>query len=274
MGASLALGVNKKLPKCKVKALVRKKKYIQLAKKNNIKADIYTTPSYEALDSELIVLAVPVHSTEPVLKNILPFLNEKTIITDIGSTKTQVVKTAYKILKNKNPFIGSHPMCGSEKSGINFAKKGLYVNSTCIITPYKNSKREINFIKNFWESIGTKTIIMTPDEHDKYTALISHVPHIVSSTLMNYIFHPRININKIKKIFGKGYSDMTRLAEGNAVVWEGIIKTNKKHITKSLKLFNKEINSLISDIEKDKFNKIYSYLDNASKRKKKFLKLN
>ena len=150
--------------------------------------DITTeNPSKEIASANLIVIATPVAQTKKILADIYPFLNKKTVVTDVGSTKSDVMDAAKESLKEKfNQFIGSHPIAGSEKHGPSSANFNLFENKDIIITPHDTSvNSSIDYLRSFWVELGGRVSQMTPAIHDEIFSTVSHVPHLLAFGLVN-----------------------------------------------------------------------------------------
>jgi len=128
-----------------------------------------------------------------------------------------------------NPFIGSHPMCGNENKGSQYADPTLLSDALCIITPLANTpKAKLNRVVNFWKNLGMRTTQMTPAAHDLSVARVSHLPHLIAAALV------LLPTDNDLKVASTGFRDTTRLASGDPEMWRDIITTNRKSITKSL----------------------------------------
>jgi prephenate dehydrogenase len=200
-------------------------------------------------EADLVILATPVIHIEETLKKISPYLKKGCIITDTGSTKERIVNVASKYLRKDVYFVGAHPIAGSEKSGVDFSSTELFKGSTCVLTPIKSTNKDaLKLIKNLWEKLDAKVIIVTPKEHDKIIALTSHLPHFIACALV-------LLISKNKKDFlpmiGKGFKDTTRIAASNAENWCEIAISNKKNISNGIKDFIRIIKKISNSLNKN-----------------------
>ena len=161
--------------------------------------------------SDFIVLCTPVDTIIPILKTIAPHLSPGTIVTDVGNVKGSICSQAQTIPNdNQFHFIGSHPMAGSEKSGMEYANADLLKQATCIITPTEHSDPlALEKVTQFWSELEMNPVQMSSEEHDTLIAGISHLPHIVASVLA-------ASLSKIPdeqfKYAGGGLKDTTRVA--------------------------------------------------------------
>jgi len=223
----------------------------------------------EINEASLIVIATPVSQTKLILKDIKPFLNPNCIITDVGSTKSDIMNEAKLILNDKfSQFIGSHPIAGSEKHGVSAAKKNLFQDKNIILTPNKeNSIEKILELKKFWELLGGKVTNMQANAHDQIFSTVSHLPHLLAFGLVNLI-NNKENKKTLLNFAASGFRDFSRIAASSPEVWKDITMQNQEMIIKDLKLFQKEIVKLISFIETKDQKKLEVYLQLASSTRK------
>ena len=221
--------------------------------------------SEEIASTDLIIIATPVAQTKKILADIYPFINEKSVITDVGSTKSDVMAAAKESLKEKShQFIGSHPIAGSEKHGASAANFQLFENKDIIITPHDNSlKKTIDYLRKFWVNLGGRVSNMTPEIHDEIFSTVSHIPHLLAFGLVNLI-NNKSNKDQLLNFAASGFRDFSRIAASSPEVWRDISLANKKAILNDLKLYQDEISSIINLIEEENTNKLDQYLIKAS----------
>ncbi|MDG2252275.1 MAG: prephenate dehydrogenase/arogenate dehydrogenase family protein [Methylophilaceae bacterium] len=216
-------------------------------------------------NADLIVVATPVAKIYGILKNIYPHLKTNTVITDVGSTKSNVMNDAKSALNEKSSqFIGSHPIAGSEKHGPSAAIQDLFEGMNIIVTPPTDStdfmKEKIN---QFWSAMGGEITVMTPQEHDKIFSTVSHLPHILAFSLVNLI-----NNNKKKEILlnfaASGFRDFSRIAASSPEVWRDISIANKNAILNDLKLYQNELTKITDLINNEDQEGLKNYFANAS----------
>jgi prephenate dehydrogenase len=216
-------------------------------------------------EANLIVIATPVAQTKIILKKIQPFLSPETIITDVGSTKSDIMCDAKLILNNNfSQFIGSHPIAGSEKHGPSASKKDLFQGKNIILTPTKeNSINKISELTKFWELMGGKVTNMDANDHDQIFSTVSHLPHLLAFSLVSLI-NNKDNKDILLNFAASGFRDFSRIAASSPEVWKDITIQNQDSIIKDLKLFQKEIFKLITFIELKNEDKLEDYLKLAS----------
>jgi prephenate dehydrogenase len=227
----------------------------------------------EIQSADLIVLATPVAQIEITLEKIYPLLTANTLITDVGSTKTNINQAAKVFLKEKySQFIGSHPIAGSEKHGPQSAMADLFENKNIIITPHTQSKKEdINKIENFWKKLGGITSIMDANLHDEIFATVSHLPHLLAFSLVNLI-NDKNNKATMLEYAASGFRDFSRIAGSSAEMWRDICLANKDAILTDLELYKKEIEALSNLIKNNHHEDLLNYFLKASKTRQNWSK--
>jgi prephenate dehydrogenase len=161
-------------------------------------------------------------------------------VTDVGSLKKEICKKAEKVFKGKcSSFIGSHPMAGSEKAGMEFASADILNQKNCIVTPSKNiDEEQLDKINALWNRLGMLVSSMGMEEHDEVMSWISHLPHLVASSLINAITSRN---PKMIRYSGNGLRDTTRIAAGNPQMWMQILLGNKENLQQGIDDFIKSL---------------------------------
>jgi prephenate dehydrogenase len=189
--------------------------------------------------SDLVILATPVGTFENCLRSIKPHLKKGAIVTDVGSTKGAVVRLASRVLGPCGPFVGSHPMAGSEHRGPAFARADLQAGANCIVTPTPRTPPvAVRRVEAFWRALGMRTVRMSPRDHDRAVAEISHLPQALASLLMSLPKAQHL------KLAAGGFRDMTRLAGSDAQMWRDIFLTNPAAILDALDRFGRSLTHL------------------------------
>jgi prephenate dehydrogenase len=183
---------------------------------------------------DIIFLCVPVYAMKDLLERIKPHIRPDCVITDVGSTKGDV----YRIMAEmgvSGQFIGGHPLAGSEKSGYSAAKANLFENAFYVITPDENTAdNNKQLLLGVIRDLKAIPLEMTPLEHDRVTAAISHVPHVVASLLVNLVNKLDGPNGYMKTIAAGGFKDITRIASSSPELWAGICLSNRDIILKTL----------------------------------------
>ena len=226
-------------------------------------------------EASLIIIAAPVAQTKFILKKIEPFLQPDTLITDVGSTKSNIMNEAKLALRDKfSQFIGSHPIAGSEKHGTSAAKKNLFQDKNIVLTPNnKNTLEQITKLTKFWESLGGVVTNMEANNHDQIFSTVSHLPHLLAFGLVNLINNKK-NKNTLLNFAASGFRDFSRIAASSPEVWRDISIQNQESIIEDLQLFQKEIVKLKNFLEKKDQKGLEEYLKLASSTRKKWAEKN
>jgi len=191
---------------------------------------------------------------------LLPFLSSTTLVTDVSSIKESVEKSVASILEGKARWIGSHPMAGSEESGIRAARPELFQKAPVILTPTPSTPAEtLRDATSFWQALGGRVLSMTPAEHDQQVARISHLPHFIATALVLAAGSNSLSLA------GSGYRDTTRVAAGPSTLWAEILIGNQNQVLASLKNFRTSLESLTSALEKSEPDALAKILDDAAK---------
>jgi len=242
-------------------------------KKINSKVILLKKLDHNISDIDFIILSTPMSSYSRIITSLNKFLTNKAIITDVGSTKKNVLKLKINKLDKSLNWILSHPIAGSEVSGPEYGKPNLFKNRWCIITKQKTDKK-VEKVVRFWKKIGCKVIFMNPDEHDKIFAITSHLPHLVAYNLIKTAqdFQHKERKNLIKFSAG-GLRDFSRTAASNEIMWRDIFFNNKKNMLLAINMFVKNLNSFKRNIEKLEDTKLRKKLLNSKKIRKEIIKL-
>tara|TARA_B100000676_G_C17980091_1_gene788474 strand:- start:690 stop:1373 length:684 start_codon:yes stop_codon:yes gene_type:complete len=210
-----------------------------------------------------------------VILKINKFVTNKTIVTDVGSTKEQSFKNVKKILKKNTTWIPSHPITGSEVSGPKFGNKDLFKNKWCVLIKEKKvDKSRLSKLRKFWQKIGSKVIFMNSKQHDIIFSITSHLPHLIAYNLVKTAtdFEKQKKYNLVKFSAG-GLRDFSRIAASNEIMWRDIFFNNRKNMTLAINLFIKNLKSFKNDINLKKNKQIIKKLTNTKKVRKKIIEL-
>jgi prephenate dehydrogenase len=229
----------------------------------------------ELNEASLIIIATPVAQTKIILEEIQPFISPSAIVTDVGSTKADIMNEAKLILSDKfSQFIGSHPIAGSEKHGPSAAQKDLFQDKNIVLTPSdENSIEKISELTKFWELMGGKVTKMNADNHDQIFSTVSHLPHLLAFGLVSLI-NNKENKDILLNFAASGFRDFSRIAASSPEVWKDITMQNQESIIKDLKLFQKEIVKLTNFVETQDAEKLEDYLKLASSTRKNWTEEN
>ncbi|MBM3254177.1 MAG: prephenate dehydrogenase [Candidatus Omnitrophica bacterium] len=195
-------------------------------------------------DVDIVVIATPVAKILDFAKEVFREAREGSIVIDVGSTKSLIVRQIEKIKPKGIGFVGCHPLAGSEKSGVRYASPNLFLHAPCIITKTnKTDKDALRTVSSIWEKLGSKVIIMEPAEHDRVLSFISHLPHMLSVALVNTVS------SKYLKLASGGFRDMTRIASSEPVMWHDICLTNRINILKAIDIYKRCLEEIAHSIK-------------------------
>jgi prephenate dehydrogenase len=242
LGASFALALREN-GLCKtIYGYGRREDNLKRAKEKGI-VDNYSLNAARACEgSDLILLATPVGVFKDVIKTVRTFLKKGAIVTDVGSVKGGLVYEIEELMPEGVYYIGSHPIAGSDKSGIDDARADLFNNAKCIITPTEKSNSTVKkTIVSLWESLGAKAEIMEPYKHDEIYAAVSHLTHVIAYALVNTLGD--INSGYIEYA-GQGFKDTTRIALSSPEMWRDISIFNKDNLIKLLVVFRENLDKM------------------------------
>jgi len=185
-------------------------------------------------------------------------------VTDVGSTKRSVVELAERILPRSARFVGSHPMAGSEKRGVEFARADLFQAARCIITPTDHTDAAaLAEVESFWRLLGMQTTRMSPQDHDRLVCDVSHLPHAIAAALV------AMQSDDAFTLAGKGFLDTTRIAGGDGGLWRDILHDNRDNLLHGLHRFREQLDRLEHLLSPAESDALARWLDDAAKRRKK-----
>jgi cyclohexadieny/prephenate dehydrogenase len=214
-----------------------------------------------ARDADLVVFATPVGIMGSLAAKLVPVLKPEALVTDVGSVKYPVVTELDSLFAGKARFVGSHPMAGSEQSGIGAARKELFEGSVCILTPTdRTDAGAVQQVAEFWKSLGASIRTLPPLEHDEVVALVSHLPHLVAAALVNLVCSdgPRP-----LEFAGGGLRDTTRIASSPPGMWQEICSTNREEVCRALARFIEQLESVQAMLRNREDANLTAYLKRA-----------
>lgn len=217
--------------------------------------------------ADLVILATPIYTFEKIFSQIADVLPVGCIITDVGSTKVLPHRWAAKQLPKSVHYVGSHPIAGSEQRGVEFARDDLFDQTLCILTTTKTTnRRSVGVLKKIWSGIGCSVKLMTPAEHDKIFAAISHLPHTTAAALIN------ANTDEALKFAGKGFMDTSRIASGPANIWTDILLTNPNNTIKGIDKITTELAKFRKAIKAGNKKQVEKLLESARNKRAAMIK--
>ena len=233
MGASLLMALRKKKPEAKLSIWARRDEAVREVMRRGLADSGSTVAAEVAGNAHTIILCVPVDQMEGMAALIAPHIAPDALVTDVGSTKEKLVAALETIFRGGRNFVGSHPMCGSEESGMGAARADLYEGALCVVCPTSASRAElVTRAEALWKSVGGRVKELSPAEHDEAVAAASHVPHVAAAALVELVAqeHP-----SHRQLCATGFRDTTRIAAGSPELWSAILAENADKTAAALK---------------------------------------
>lgn len=260
IGGSLGIAIRKKRLAREVVGYSRKAKTLAQAKRLGA-MDAGTSDLRRAIaDADLIVLATPVDLIAPMLARVAPHLKRGAVVTDVGSTKAEVVRFCERALPRGAAFVGGHPLAGSERRGIAAARPGLFDGAVCILTPGTRAGRSATAaVVRLWRGVGARVLTMTPAMHDRLLAQASHMPHALAFCLTAAAEPAALAIAP------KSFLDATRVAASDAELWDDIFLSNRQAVLAAMRRFDRRWNELRSLLSRGDRQRLTTFLHHASR---------
>lgn len=234
IGGSIAKAIRKFHPDYILYAYAPSASTLDMAIKDGIINEGLSQFDERLIECDYIFLCAPVSNNIEYLAFLKKHIKPTCIITDVGSVKGDIHKAVSSVGLEVN-FIGGHPMAGSEKTGYAASRDYLIENAYYIVTPSEGvGIGEVSTFMELVSSLGSIPMILTPEEHDYITAAISHLPHIIASSLVNLVHFIDTEDSHMKTIAAGGFKDLTRIASASADIWQQICVENSDQISKVL----------------------------------------
>ena len=275
LGSSVLRSIHKNKLADKVYIYEKSKKNISRIKNLKLPGKVVSSLKEAVTKSNFIIFCTPMSEYKNIIMKINNYISPNTLITDVGSSKIESSKIIKKFLKKGIAWTSSHPIAGSEVSGPQHGKSNMFEGRWCILIKEKNTiKKNLNFLKKFWEKIGSKVTIMSPEKHDKIFSITSHLPHLIAYNLVKSAqdFEKKQSYDLIKYSAG-GLRDFSRIAASNEIMWRDIFFNNNKNISNAIDLFIKNLKSFKSDINSKNNKSIINKLIQTKKVRSKIIKL-
>lgn len=245
IGGSFALGLKAAGAVGTVVGLERSGEALARALQLGIVDQAYTTPEHALRGADLVLIAAPVAQTPLILQSLLPWLEPHTIVTDAGSTKSDVVANARAVLGERiAQFVPGHPIAGRESNGPDAAIPDLYRGKKAVLTPLpENPQASIDKVAAAWRACGAIIHILTPGEHDKVFAAVSHLPHLLAYALVDDIAN-KPHAELLFQYAASGFRDFTRIAGSSPEMWRDISLANRDALLGELDAYLAQLNGL------------------------------
>ena len=275
LGSSLVRKISKKKISKKIFIYEKSKKNIEKIKKLKLKGTIVKRLKDVIPHTGFIIFCTPMSEYKKIILKINDYLSSDHIITDIGSAKLKSNEIIRRNLKKKIFWTSSHPIAGSEVSGPENGKEDLFENKWCVLIKDKITNiNHLNFLRSFWKKVGSKTVVMDSEKHDKIFSMTSHLPHLIAYNLVKSAqdFEKKQKYNLIKYSAG-GLRDFSRIAASNEIMWRDIFFNNKTNVSKAIDIFVKNLHSFKRDIISGNSKSVIKKLTQTKKVRSKIVKL-
>lgn len=241
MGGSLGMALRSR--GWRVAGVGRSAARLRRARSLGVLDDVFTDAAAGVREADVVVLAVPVDGLVPLARRLRAHVKPGALVTDVGSVKGEVSRA----LSDWPDFVGAHPMCGSEKAGVENAREDLYRGATCVLTPGpRTSRAAVAKAEGFWKGVGAKTLRLAPDVHDRRVALVSHLPHLLAEALVSAV-EADGGKTWAASIAAGSFRDATRVAGADPALWGPIFAMNRAAVRRSAGLFQKALARLLRE---------------------------
>lgn len=270
MGASLAMALRQRGYAGRLVAYARKEQTRAEALERGVVDAVFDDPDAAVKDASLVVLCAPIRACANLAADFAPLLTAGTLVTDVGSTKGWICRQMAGILP-PGTFVGSHPIAGSEKQGMQAASADLYAGALTVVTTHLDVPEESTLrVVALWESAGARTCRMDPQDHDRLLARSSHLPHVAAAALAKAI--GRNCADQVGAFCGTGFYDSTRVASGSIAMWNDILQTNAEAVAEELRAFKMEVERVYDDLKAGRFAEVATFLERARDAREELLK--
>jgi len=248
MGGALGLALLRKKRRWHVAGVGRNAQRLRLARRHGAVQEHTTDLAAGVRDADIVVLAVPVDEIAPLARRIRPHLKTGALVMDVGSVKAPIVRSLQKIFSSSGGphFVGAHPMAGSEKTGVQHARADLYQDAVCVLTPSGNTPRAaLERARSFWRGAGARVVRLDAVTHDRWMALVSHLPHLLADCLVLAADRGPSARRTLRLLAAGSFRDMTRVAEADPRQWDAIFRMNDKNLKVAAARFQKILRRLV-----------------------------
>lgn len=263
IGGSIAKAIRQYFPQYEIIAFDKQKETLALATQESVIDVAATTIDSNFYHCDYIFLCAPVAYNTAYLKQLQSFVDDNCILTDVGSVKTGIHQEIERLNLGKC-FIGGHPMAGSEKSGYSNSKAMLIENAYYVLTPSSLVPTEkVSQYREFVEALRGLPVILDYREHDYVTGTISHLPHIIASSLVNFVKETDTSEEWMKQLAAGGFKDITRIASSSPSMWQHICLKNKDNISTILEQYIETLKKAKDMVDNESVQELYNLFDTS-----------
>jgi len=262
LGSSITLGISRCFGAVKTVGYAHRAVTRRRARELCVASEISGDLRGSVTGAEMVILATPIFVFERMFAEMRDALGEGCIVTDVGSTKVQPYRWASRRLPKGVDYVGSHPIAGSEQRGVEYARDDLFEGALCVLTATKKTNHSaLGIMRDFWTALGCRLLLMSPQQHDRVFANVSHVPHVAAAAL--------INCTKASELSyaGKGFMDTSRIASGPANIWSDVLLANAGNVTRGIDRMVAELLKVKRAVGSGKRKEIERLLEAARKKR-------
>lgn len=261
MGGSLGLALKQRQIAGAIHVYARREATRQTAIQLGIADAVFDDPAAAVQGADLVVYCTPILTIPNLVKESQPGLKPGAILTDVGSTKAELAQHIDTVLGDADAvFIGSHPVAGSEQTGVEAARADLYEGALVVVTPTEESPTQaVQTVNDFWGQVGALVRVISAHEHDCLMARTSHLPHLLASLLAVTTGRDDAAAT-VGPYCGTGFRDTSRVADGSPDVWHDIVSTNAPAIAEELRQLRDQLDALIRWTDAGEFDRIKTFL--------------
>jgi len=261
LGGSLALAIRERMPGAEIRVWARREETVQKVLAMRLAEAASTDAAATADGAGLILFCMPIGGMAAVAERIVGKVRRDALVTDVGSVKQTVVESLGKIFIGKAEFVGSHPMAGSEQTGLDAARADLFEGAVSFVTPEEGTSREtVEAVANFWQTMGCRVAIAAPRAHDEGVALVSHLPHLAAAALVQTVLRENPAALDWR---GNGFLDTTRVASGPAAMWAEILHENREAVKKAIHAMIENLSEVTKLLDAEDTGAVEHYLAEA-----------
>lgn len=265
MGGSLGLAARQRGLARWVVGSARRARTRRLAIERGAVDEAVASPVEAIAGADFVVVCLPILAIPGALAAGAPHLARGAVVTDVGSTKGELAERCAPILRPHHAaFVGSHPIAGSEETGMESARADLYTGALTVVTPTGRVDGATRAVTAFWRAMGCRVVTMTAARHDRLIAATSHLPHMVAAALVESVLGDVRS--GAERLCGTGFRDCTRVAGGSPAMWHDILRTNRQAVGDALRNFEATIQRMIRQLDAGDFESLKTDLEHAQSR--------
>lgn len=259
IGGSIAAAARRRWPDCRVTGIGRKAERLQAAQDAGLLSDWgHTVSGIEPHAEAIVIVCLPVDLIPAAVIAAAEATPDSVLITDAGSVKQSIQDGVNASEGAVRQFVGAHPIAGSEQTGFEFADSELFVDRPCIVTPSCAGDAADQRCQEFWKSLGARVSVLNPEEHDRVLAFTSHLPHLMAAVTASCLEQSDL------AFAGTGFRDTTRIAAGDAVLWQQILCSNRDQVLRAVEQAEAALHSLSSALQSEDHSAVADFLNRAA----------